>query len=166
MPTLRPLIDNLLTYTGKCFHHCENPTTMRILHEADGKIVAAYSCPDGLVSQVVYFTDSKPELEWFREFLSQQVGKRQVSRRDIRLASRYGWELGGKARQMIASQLGPERKLTEVYWTRYPKTTEQKKITISLCIGDSSKPGCLKLFNHDRKSNPILCRKCKPNNKR
>jgi hypothetical protein len=163
---LRTLIDNYLTYTGKCFHHCENPTTMRILDEADGKVVAAYTCPDGLVSQVVYFTDSKPNLEWFREFLSQQIGKRQVSKRDIRIANRYGWELGGNARQTIGSQLGPERKLVEVYWTRYPKTAQQKKIAVSLCIGDSTRPGCLKLFSHGRKSNPILCPECKLKNKR
>jgi len=139
---------------------------MRIIKEGRGRIVAVYTCPDGFVSQVVYFTDSKPDLEWFREFLSEQVGKRNVSKRDIRIATRYGWELGGKARQELQSQLGPEGKLKEVYWTRYPKTEQQKKNAISLCTGSSSKSGCMRLFIHSRKSKPILCAECTPKKKR
>jgi len=166
MTTLRTFIDNHLTFTGKCFHHCKNPTTMRIIKEARGKIVAAYTCPDGFVSQVVYLTDSKPDLEWFREFLSEQVGKRNVSERDVRIATRYGWELGGKTRRQIQSQLGPAGKLAEVYWTRYPKTELQKKKAISLCIGSSSKPGCMRLFIHSRKSKPVLCPECTSKKKR
>ena len=166
MLTLRTFIDNHLTFTGKCFHHCEKPTTMRIIKEAGGKVVAAYTCPDGFVSQVVYFTDSEPDLEWFREFLTKQIGKRNVSKRDIRIATRYGWELGGDARRKIQSQLGPGGKLIEVYWTRYPKTELQKKNAISLCIGSSNKPGCVRLFIHSRKSKPGLCPECASKKKR
>jgi len=166
MSTLRALIDHHLTFTGKCFHHCKNPTTMRIIKETSGRIVAAYTCPDGFVSQVVYFTDSKPDLEWFHEFLSQQVEKRNVGKRDVRIATRYGWELEGDARREIQSQLGPEGKLTEVYWTRYPKTELQKKNAISLCIGSPSKPGCMRLFIHSRKSKPALCHECASKKKR
>jgi hypothetical protein len=139
---------------------------MRIIKEAHGKIVAAYTCSDGFVSQVVYFTDSKPDLEWFREFLSEQVGKRTVSKRDIRIATRYGWELGGEARREIQSQLGPEGKITEVYWSRYPKTELQKKNAISLCTGSSSKPECMRLFIHSRKLKPTLCPECTSKKKR
>ena len=166
MSTLKVFIDRHLTFTGKCFHHCEKPTTMRIIKDSDEKIVAAYTCPDGFVSQVVYFARSKPDLEWFRNLLSEQVGKRNVSKRDIRIASRYGWELGEQARQELESQLGPKGKITEVYWTRYPKTEQQKKIAISLCIGDSNDPGCMKLFAHSRRSKPVRCTVCTHNRKR
>ena len=139
---------------------------MRTIKGSGEEVVAAYTCPDGIVSQVVYFTKSMPDLEWFRDFLSEQVGKRNVSKRDLRIASRYGWELGREARQELESQLGQKGKITEVYWTRYPKTEQQKKIAISLCIGDSNEPGCMKLFAHSRRSKLARCPVCIHNRKR
>ena len=77
------------------------------------------------------------------------------------MASRHGWELGEDAQEILGARLGEGAKITEVYWTRYPKSEEEKQQAVSLCIGDGSKTGCMKLFIHDRKSVERLCPSCK-----
>jgi hypothetical protein len=148
-----------LTFAGKCFRHCEKPTSMRVVSQDRNRFVGAYVCPRGSVSQVVYFS-LKPEFGWFVEFLSSQVGEENVDPKDVRIASRHGWELGGDAQEILESRLGRGASIQEVYWTRYPKTEAQKQQVVSLCVGDVSKTGCMKLFVHDRDSEEKLCRAC------
>ncbi len=133
---------------------------MRVLLEDSERVVAAYVCPDAFVSRVVYF-GIKPRTSWFQEFLHAQVGSQNVSPRDIRVASRHGWELGGKAREIIEEKLGKGAAIGEVYWTRYPKTDEQKQLAVSLCIGTYEQAGCTKLFTHNKNSIEKLCSECR-----
>lgn len=149
-----------LSFTGKCFRHCEKATSMETISQDLHGLVGAYVCPDGFVSQVVYFS-LKPDLEWFRDLISSQVGVGNISDRDIRIASRHGWELGRNALETLGAKVGPGALIREVYWTRYPKTEEQKQQAISLCLGDSSVTGCKKLFIHDRNIKEELCPACK-----
>jgi hypothetical protein len=149
-----------LTFTGKCFRHCDKPTSMRVVSQNSTSVVGAYVCPDGFVSQVVYFS-LKPDMQWFERMLSDQVGMENFSPRDIRIASRHGWELGGTAREIVEANLGQGASIREAYWTRYAKTEEQKQLAVSLCQGDGSKAGCMKLFMHDRGSVERLCPACK-----
>ncbi len=148
-----------LNFTGKCFRHCEEPTSMRVISHDPDRLVGAYVCPDGFVSQVVYFS-LKPDLKWFEDLLSSQVGRESVSQKDIRIASRHGWELGGNALDTLEAKLGQGASIRELYWTRYPKTEMEKQQAVSLCIGDNSKTGCMKLFFHDRNSGEKLCPAC------
>jgi hypothetical protein len=158
--TLFPeLVKRYLSYTGKCFRHCDKPTTMTTILEDSKRLVGAYTCPDGFVSQVVYFS-LKPNLEWFTGFLSSQVGQGNISREDIRVASRHGWELGGDAEEALQRELKPSASIKEAYWTRYPKTEKQKQQAISLCLGEGSRKGCMKLFIHDRLSTERFCPAC------
>jgi len=84
-----------------------------------------------------------------------------VNHRDLRVASRHGWELGGDAQEILDSRLGEGAGVNEIYWTRYPKTEEQKQQAVSLCVGDGSKVGCMRLFMHDRNSVERLCPSCR-----
>lgn len=78
-----------LNFTGKCFRHCEKPTTMKVISQNSAQLVGAYVCPDGLVSQVVYFS-LEPDQVWFERMLSDQVGKENLSPKDVRVASPHG----------------------------------------------------------------------------
>jgi hypothetical protein len=152
-----------MNFTGKCFRHCEKPTTMKVVSQNSDRLVGAYVCPDVFVSQVVYFS-TQPDSEWFERMLRAQVGPENINHRDIRIASRHGWELGGDAQAALRSKLGEGGVIHEVYWTRYPKTEEQKQQAVSLCVGDASKAGCMKLFMHNRNSVERLCPSCKAKN--
>ncbi len=149
-----------LSFRGKCFRHCDKQTSMRLLVEAATHVLGAYVCPDGFVSQVVYFSQ-KPDLKWFTEKLTSEVGRENFSSTDVRVASRHGWELGGNAVQILKEKAGDGATVTEVYWTRYAHTDSEKQVAISMCIGDHSRPGCSKLFAHDRDSVVSQCPICK-----
>jgi hypothetical protein len=162
MDWLQEFITENLSFTGKCYRHCDRPTKMNIIVAGSDRLVAAYTCPDGFVSQVVYF-GPKPDVGWFVNWITDQVGKENFDERDIRLASRHGWELGKNAQETLEDKLGSGAVIKQLYWTRYPKTEQQKQQAVSLCVGDASKPGCRKLFIHDNNSTERLCPTCSAN---
>jgi hypothetical protein len=133
---------------------------MKPLLQEPTRVLGAYVCPDGFVSQVVYFSQ-KPNLKWFSDVIVSQVGEENFTGNDIRVATRHGWELGGEATKTLEAQLGANPSITEAYWTRYPKTDAQKQMAISLCTGDSSRAGCLRLFAHDRSKAESFCPTCR-----
>ena len=157
---LPAFVEQHLSFTGKCFRHCDKLTSMKAILQDSNRVLGAYICPDGFVSQVVYFSQ-KPDLNWFNDTISNQVGADNFTTNDVRLATRHGWELGREALQTLEKQLGPNPSIREVYWTRYAKTDEQKQVAISLCVGDSSRSGCLKLFAHPSNQVQKLCSACK-----
>jgi hypothetical protein len=146
-------VQKYLSFTGKCYRHCDKPTSMKILSQTTSQVIGAYVCPDGFVSQVVYFSP-KPDLVSFRNLLEDHVGKGAVSSRDIRIATRHGWELGANATQTLESSLGLGAGITEAYWRRYPKTEEEKQQAVSLCRS------CNRLFIHSSKYNERNCPLC------
>jgi hypothetical protein len=133
---------------------------MKVISQDSTRVLGAYTCPDGFVSQVVYFSQ-RPDLNWFNSTISKQVGPENFTTNDVRTARRHGWELGANADESLKAKLGPNSSLTEVYWTRYARTNAQKQIAISLCTGDSSHPGCLKLFAHESGNVEKLCLACR-----
>ena len=149
-----------LNFKGKCFRHCDRPTSMRLMVEDSARVLGAYICPDGFASQVVYFSQ-KPDLKWFTDMITSGVGQENFTTDDVRVASRHGWELGGNALETLEAKAGTDSPIIEVYWTRYPRTDAAKQIAISLCIGDHSKLGCLKLFAHDRNTVERFCPACR-----
>ena len=148
-----------LSFKGKCFRHCDKSTSMQILSQEPLRVVGAYVCPDGFVSQVVYFSPSA-DLKWFESMISSQVGRENFASNDVRIGSRHGWELGGEARQLLETKLGMGKSVTEVYWTRYARTDAQKRVAISICTGDGVRKGCLRLFAHDSGRVERLCPVC------
>jgi hypothetical protein len=152
-----------LNFTGKCYRHCDKPTSMKVISKEPGSLLGAYVCPDGFVSQVVYFS-TKPDREYFLRTLTAEVGQEHLNPRDIRVASRHGWELGREAEKALRSKLGEAGVIHELYWTRYPRTDAEKLMVVSLCTGDGAKAGCLRLFMHARSSIEKFCPSCKAKN--
>ena len=160
MDWLPKFVEDHLSFTGKCFRHCDKPTSMKVISQDSTHVLGAYTCPDGFVSQIVYFSQ-RPDLNWFNSTISNQVGPENFTTNDVRTATRHGWELGGNADESLEAKLGPNSSLTEVYWTRYARTNAQKQIAISLCAGDSSRHGCLKLFAHESGNVEKFCPICR-----
>jgi hypothetical protein len=133
---------------------------MKLIVQDPTRIIGAYACPDGFVSQVVYFSQ-RPNLKWFADTIANQVGSENFTTNDVRVATRHGWELAGSAAEALEAQLGANGSITEVYWTRYPRTEAQKQIAVSICTGDVSRPGCLRLFPHNSNKIERLCPTCR-----
>jgi len=155
---LKGFIEKYLRFKGRCRRHCREPTTfVEILSDSDN-VVGAYFCQDGYVSKVIYFSVN-PDIEWFRDFLVSQVGEEMVNSRDIRPATRHGWELGNEALVEICD-VNPNGMIKEVYWTIYPKTEAEKNRGVFLCFDPEERRGCRNLFVQDIKLRNKLCRNC------
>lgn len=138
---------------------------MKVISKSADSLIGAYVCADSVVSQVVYFSTAS-DREYFIRTLTAQVGQEHLNPRDIRVASRHGWELGGDAEKELRSKLGEAGVIHEIYWTRYPRTDAEKQLVASLCTGNGAKAGCMRLFMHDRASIEKFCPSCKAKNAR
>jgi hypothetical protein len=99
-------------------------------------------------------------MEWFENMITSQVGEENFLGEDVRVASRHGWELGDDAYEQLETNLGTGKSVTEVYWTRYARSEAQKRVAISLCLGNGARKGCLRLFAHDHESLDRFCPTC------
>jgi hypothetical protein len=157
--SLRKFVQKYLTFQGRCYKHCDSPSYFVDLQSSSTKVIGAYVCPEGYVSRVVYFspyTDVKP----LKSFLYSQVGEEIVTDRDIRPATRYGWELGSEALAEIG-KASPTGIIKEFYWTIYPKTEDERRRGIFVCSSPEKGRGCGRLFVQENKSRNRLCSECK-----
>ena len=156
--SLKEFVEKYLSFKGRCRRHCDEPTSLVDLWSDSDGVVGAYVCPDGYASRVIYFSVN-PDINWFKSFLTSQVGEKRVNDRNIRPATRHGWELGNDALFEIGN-VDSTGKITEVYWTIYPKTEEERSWGVFLCYDPEGKRGCRRLFVQDIKSRSKLCPKC------
>jgi hypothetical protein len=134
---------------------------MILLAADDDKVVGAYCCPNGYVSRIVYFGFGD-NTDQFRGFLSSQLGSKVVTGKDLRVASRYGWELGEEAAADI-EELARQHQLPlrQTYWVRYPKSEEEKAQGVFLCSDSSPRGGCGRLFTQKLTDSTRLCPNCR-----
>ena len=156
--SLKEFVKKYLTFQGRCRRHCDGPSSFLDLWSDLNNVIGAYACPGGYVSKVVYFSVD-PDVKLLKSFLSSQVGEEIVTDRDIRPATRHGWELGSDASAEIR-EVTPTGVIKEVYWTIYPKTEDEKSRGIFICSYPEKGRGCGKLFVQDIKSRNRLCPKC------
>lgn len=156
---LKEFVETHLSFKGSCRRHCYNPTSLVPVWSDAENLVGAYVCPSAYVSRVIYFS-VKPDIDWFRGFLTAQVGEEIVNERDIRPATRHGWELGNNAVTEIG-EVSPNSRVQEVYWTIYPRTENAKSRGIFLCSGPEDGRGCHKLFVQDLTSTNTQCPDCR-----
>ncbi len=156
---LQEFVETYLRFEGICRRHCDAPTAFVSLSSEENHLVGAYVCPTGYVSRVIYFSES-PDLPWFRRFLTSQVGEEIVSDRDLRPATRHGWELGKDAAAAIGA-VSPHQRLREVYWTIYPRTETAKSRGVFLCSDTEGRRGCRTLFVQDLTATTTLCPRCR-----
>jgi hypothetical protein len=156
---LKEFVETYLRFTGSCRRHCDNPTSFVTLWSDVEHVVGAYVCPAAYVSRVISVS-RKPDLKWFRTFLTAQVGEEIVVDRDIRPATRHGWELGKEAVAEIG-EVSPTHRVQAVYWTIYPRTENAKSRGVFLCSDPEGDRGCHKLFVQDLTATNTLCPKCR-----
>lgn len=147
----------LVVSDAKCSRHCDQPARFVPINETDSSVVGAYVCPKSYVSRIVYFADS-PDPDWFKRFLIDNIGKELINPRDIRKATRYGWELGGTAEKEISS-VSKSRGIIQYYWTPYPATDEEKRYGAFFCSKESG--GCGKLYSKLKTDESELCPSCR-----
>ena len=125
------------------------------------RVVGGYICPGGSVSRVVYFS-LEPDLNWFYTFLSGQLGKELVEQRDLRTATRHGWELDEDAAAEFAclTPTLPIHLIKEVYWVHHPKDDVEKTKGVFLCSDQRQGRGCGRLFVQEIASGNKLCSMC------
>jgi hypothetical protein len=157
--SLKRFVNRFLNVQGLCRRHCGKSSRFRALWSNHESIIGAYVCPDGHVSRVVYFSGN-PDPTWFREFLTSQIGEDIVAKRDIRPATRYGWELEGEALTVIKT-ISSTDSIKEVYWTMYATTEADKNRGVFLCSDRTKGTDCKKLFMQDIQSMHTLCPQCR-----
>ena len=141
----------LVVKDAKCYRHCQDPANFVPMKTDRDEVIGAYVCPGRYVSRVVYFSLA-PDREWFEKYLEEQVGE-LVRSRDIRVATRHGWELGGNAETEI-KEIAPDG-IKQLYWTLYPTSEKEKTSGAFLCAnGDRL---FVKSFSDDAK----LCPDCR-----
>jgi len=148
------LSEKYLLVDGKC-SRCQKTAKATKLQRTEESLTVAYTCPDSHVSRVVYFASS-PSVKWFEGFLRNQLGDR-IRSKDIRRATRYGWELGGNAEEEILNSAGPKG-ITQFYWTFYARNDEDKAHATVLCSEDHG--GCGRLFLQSIAETSRLCPQC------
>lgn len=121
-------------------------------------VSGAYVCPDGAVSRVIYFS-RETDTEMFKTFLEGQLGKDSVNMHDLRVATRYGWELKGRAYPEI-SNVFKNSVVKQIYWTVYPKTEAERRQRVFMCQSHKGMRGCGKLFSQPIESENRLCQRC------
>jgi hypothetical protein len=141
----------LVVNTAKCYRHCQEPSRFVSIFTGDSSVVGAYICPSSYISRVVYFADP-PDRDWFEKFLAEQVGP-MLRSRDLRVATRHGWELGGDAEAEILA-ISDTGDLKEYYWTFYPKSDEEKVEGAFICAN------CGTLFWKSFSDESSLCPNC------
>jgi hypothetical protein len=135
----------------KCYGHCEQPVTLRFLNTGERPVITGYSCHQAYLSRIIVYSDSL-DLHVSRDSIAGIVGGGQeVREEDIRIASRYSWDLG------ITD--GDERKLMmAAYWTqnyRRTKNEDPNRNALFLC------EKCSKTFSQQLGEKQILCSDCR-----
>lgn len=157
--SLKEFVEAYLTFDGRCYGHCDSPSSFVDLRSDSDNVIGAYVCPGGYVSRVVYFSVC-PDVKQLRSFLISQVGEEIVTDRDIRPATRHGWELGGDAMAEIG-EVSPTGVVKEIYWTVYAQTEDERRRGVFFCSHPRKGRGRNRLFVQDKKSTNRLCPECK-----
>jgi hypothetical protein len=94
-------------------------------------MIGCYACPSGYVSLIVHY-GRELDLHGFKTFLSS-LHEGDIVDQDIRVATRYNWDLGIKEPEGAV--------LREAYWRqsyRRTRSEDLNRIGLFLCINCSS----------------------------
>jgi len=119
----------LIVNEAKCYRHCQDKAKFVPFKTDRQGVEGGYVCPGNYVSRVVYFS-LNPDRSSFEKDLKDQLGD-LVRSRDIRLATRHGWELGGMAENEMKGISGDGIK--QLYWTLYPASEKEKTSGAFMC---------------------------------
>ena len=113
-------------------------------------LLVCFACPSGYISRIITYGE-EINVQTFKEFLSKLLsGAQDVQGEDIRLATRYSWDLG--------IQSNNERIMRVAYWTqnyRRTKSDNPDRISLFLCSN------CNSPFLQPLRSKTTLCETCR-----
>ncbi len=120
---------SLLRTPATC-RHCGGVASL----EEVGEDLAAHVCPGRYVTRIIRYGE-KLDQEEFRQFVEEQAKEMgAVERGDVRIASRYAWDLGLDSRSN-------DFVMKEVYWTQsYRRTKDDSpdRLALFLCSNKDS----------------------------
>lgn len=146
---LKELVTARFAEPQKCYGHCDSPARLRVIKEAP--LTVCYACDAGYVSRVVSYGVNPvgPDL---KALLEQALkGALEVRDDDIRVASRYAWDLG-----LEPGELG--RLFWAAFWTQNygrSKSTDPRRTALFCCRN------CSALFLQPVNGAEIRCEKCR-----
>ena len=144
---VRSAAHSLLKTPAHC-RHCDGTADLEYI--GDG-LVGVHVCPGRYVTRIIAY-GSRPDPEGFLKFVQDSVqGSAKVEGADIRIASRYAWDLG------IDKETN-DLVLTEAYWTQnYRRTKDENpnREAVFLCSNRDS------FFVQPLASGETLCASCR-----
>ena len=148
---LEKIVKEKIRGHSKCYGHCQELYALKFLRLQDGMTIGCYACPSGYVSRIVLY-GKELNLHAFRKFLSSLLeGIIEVTDEDIRVATRYTWDLG-------IEDESPEKVLREAYWTqryRRTRTDDPHRTTLFQCTK------CVSFYRQPFSDKNTFCPQCK-----
>lgn len=144
---LEKLVKERLNVRTKCAGHCQELSTLKLLPQT-GMMIGCYACPSGYVSFLVQY-GRELDLHAFKTFLSSLQS--DVADEDIRIATRYNWDLGLEGDREGAV-------LKEAYWRqsyRRTKSDDSNRVALFLCTK------CSSLHRQQISDKNTLCAQCR-----
>ncbi len=136
-----------LAVTTKC-QHCGGQATTEYL---DGGSIGLHVCPGRYVSRIIGY-GRQLDTGRFKGFVQEAAqGTQDVEERDIRVASRYAWDLG-------LARESNDLVLREMYWTqnyRRTKSEDPDRAALFLCANRDS------FFVQPVNGSERLCGRCR-----
>jgi hypothetical protein len=148
MPTVdaRIAVEGLFAISPRCYGHCKEPSGFEF--RDDSMVVQV--CPDRYVSRIVAY-GSQVDQDRFKKVLRGLApGLKEVESSDIRVASRYAWDLG-------LDRKNDDLIVRLAYWTQsYRRTKDESadRPALFLCSNKDS------FFMQPLNSKNRLCQKC------
>ena len=147
---MKKTVEKKLNGHSKCYGHCQERTTLKLLPEKR-MTIGCYSCPSGYVSRIVIY-GRKLSASWFKAFISRALrGIGDVADEDIRIATRYTWDLGIKRKPQGMV-------LREAYWTqnyRRTRSEDPNRLALFLCAK------CNAFYQQPVVNENALCPRCR-----
>ncbi len=117
---------------------------------SDKDLFVCFVCPAGYISRIITYGE-EVNIQTFKEYLSKLfAGSLSLEDEDIRVATRYIWDLGVKS--------GKDRVFRAAYWTqnyRRTKSDNPERISLFLCSN------CNSPFLQPVTSTATLCQNCR-----
>jgi hypothetical protein len=121
---LEVIVQQIFSSPSNCFGHCKEKAKP-YLKKIGKKILCYHACPGMYVSRVIGYGFEPSEL---LSYINQIAPGMDIKERDIRVATRYAWDLG------IGSS--DERVFRVSYWTQnygQSKVESQERNALFLC---------------------------------
>ena len=147
-PELKELVSNRFGGPQKCYGHCSQQTTFEFAGGVDG-LIACHVCPSRYVSRVMGY-GMKVDTASFASTISKALsGRVAMSGSDVRMATRYSWDLGTGGM--------PGRVMQVAFWTqnyRGSKLDDPNRIALFLCSS------CRSFYLQPASATRTTCEKC------